>query len=76
MTLRSVAFAVLSALLLIGCATQEEQSTARAKSASENYDMGGWDEFRTWNRMGADHVNIASEERRNWIPPLNKTDQR
>ena len=39
---------------------QEQQSTARAESASEAH-KGGWDEFRTWNRMGADHVNIASE---------------
>ena len=54
MSFRSVTLAVFSALLLIGCATQEQQSTAR-KSASEDV-KGGWDEFRSWNRMGADHV--------------------
>ena len=75
MSFRSVTLAVLSALLLIGCATKEQQSTARANRASENDDMGGWDEFRTWNRMGADHVNVASEARRSWVPPSN-TQQR
>ena len=81
----SATLALLTFLLIIGCATQEQQSIARTKSASEDNDIGGWDEFRTWNRMGADHINTASGERRDWVafaarlgrqPPTKKTDQR
>ena len=75
MSVRFITLAALAFLLLIGCTTQEQQSTTRAKSASEAH-KGGWDEFRTWNRMGADHVNIASEARRDWVPPTSKADQR
>ena len=73
MSVRSITLAALASLLIIGCAAQEQHSIARAESASET---GGWDEFRTWNRMGADHVNIASEARRDWVPPTSKADQR
>ena len=76
MSVPSVTLTLVASLLIIGCATQEQQPIARAESASENHDERGWDKFRTWNRMGADHVNIASEERRNWVPPKEKGDQR
>ena len=75
MSVPTVTLTLIASLLIIGCATQEQQSIARTKSASEDNEIGGWDEFRTWNRMGADHVNIASEERRDWVRPK-KGDQR
>ena len=73
MSVPTVTLTLIASLLIIGCATQEQQPTAR-KSASEDV-KGGWDEFRTWNRMGADHVNIASDERRDWVRPT-QGDQR
>jgi hypothetical protein len=73
MSVPTVTLTLIASLLVIGCATREQQLTAR-KSASEDV-KGGWDEFRTWNRMGADHVNIASDERSDWVRP-DKGDQR
>jgi hypothetical protein len=59
---RPSATLVLLALLVVGCATKEQQPTAAQTARVEKYDKSGWGALRTSNRLGSDHINIASGE--------------
>jgi hypothetical protein len=60
MSLPSATLVLLAFLPVIGCAAKEQQPTA-AQTAVEKYDKSGWGALRSSNRMGSDHLNIASE---------------
>ncbi|HEY5779468.1 MAG TPA: hypothetical protein VIT00_12065 [Terrimicrobiaceae bacterium] len=60
MSISSATLGLLAFLLVIGCATKEQQPTA-AQTAVGKYDTSGWGALRASNRMGSDHLNIASE---------------
>ncbi|HEY5707314.1 MAG TPA: hypothetical protein VIS96_17275 [Terrimicrobiaceae bacterium] len=63
MSVPSATLTLLAFLLVVGCATKEQQPTA-AETAVGKYDKSGWGALRASNRMGSDHLNIASEELR------------
>ena len=65
MSVPSATMALLASLLLIGCATKEQQSTAaRAETGVQKDDTDGWSAVgrREGNPRYTDHENIAASE--------------